>query len=249
MQKLSVDTRNMTEKQIHEVSVPNPYNFPINVGDRKLIVIDGPNCVGKTTLARELSLLTSFNIQVHSFGIMEKSPDVLLGEILAVSRYGDKLIQDRSIISWMLYNGVDYEVFDSWCENIQGGKVAVVCMMATLDLMEEFSSRKEEVFNKDEAKREIAYFTQMFRDIPLAQKIDCYSNDDKPSHWRVYDRLVRMWGKQELPKLDGTKLQETDWHKCPKCGELMVITAKTPMGVGYKCPVCPDSRETHAWEY
>lgn len=177
-----------------EWGVPSPFDFPLSVRERNLIIVEGPDCVGKTYVAKQLALLTNgYFYDGCDFGEhwSKCDPMIWFGEMIAVARIGHGIVCDRSALSWFLYNGFNKKYFDQWCEYLTYGNVFVVCMRASIERRIELAARKGEFLDIDKEVRHMKYFDDIYTELPDRVRFLFSNNGDLEfSYWMVFNKII-----------------------------------------------------------
>lgn len=152
----------------------------------KIIIIEGPNCVGKTTLSKYLSDKLMIPIYEHITD-QHRWKNPTEGYIEFVTLYnmgiysGLELICDRGLSSFAYYNrewGYN-EIFTRWMEDLFKWDFArVICMMSDYsNLCKNALKKKNEIGEDDIVEfKEIDWFRYCYSLIPEEIKIECNIN-------------------------------------------------------------------------
>ena len=184
----------LTGRQFFEMSIPSPYDFPHRLKERTLIIVEGPDCVGKTYVAKQLTMLTnSYFYDGCDFGEhwTKCDPMIWFGEMIAVARIGHGIVCDRSALSWFLYNDFNQKYFDQWCEYLMHGNVFVICMRASIERRVELASRKGETLDIENETVNMSYFDNIYKKLPDKVRFLFDNNDDSSfNYFMVYEEIL-----------------------------------------------------------
>jgi len=149
----------------------------------RIIIIEGPNCVGKTGLANYLSERLDVPVYEH---IVDQHAwkDPIEGYIEFVTLYnmgkypGVELICDRGLPSFAYYNREwgNNKIFTCWIEDLlKWDFVRVICMMSDYsNLCKNALKKKNEIGEDDTVEfSEIDWFKYCYRLIPDKFRVDC----------------------------------------------------------------------------
>ncbi len=155
----------------------------------KIVIIEGPNCVGKTTLADYIVENTEMSLYYNEMyqDTWETPRDAFVEHsvVYAMGRYPDiNLVLDRGFLSFMYYNSeyrsIDYlsnwiDVLDKW------DSVKVICLNSSYRQLLINSEKKGD---KDGvAREEVGWYSGMYKLIPehLRIEVDIVYYE---SHWK-----------------------------------------------------------------
>src|SRR4030042_982485 len=118
-----------------------------DLGHRRVIAIEGPNCVGKSFLAKELAKRFSFRVYRRFVPPVDRM--MILGEMLAIHDFADKIVIDRTFLSWSKYNYFDEEMFYWWLKSFSSTDSVLICLDASVEKILELASNKGEIISRD----------------------------------------------------------------------------------------------------
>jgi len=153
----------------------------------KIIIIEGPNCVGKTTLSKYLSDKLMIPIYEHitdqhrwvrsDDGFMEFLTLYNMGKY-----HGLNLICDRGLFSFQYYNPEwrRVDIVLDWFDALGDWDDArIVCMMSSYDNLIKNANKKskEEYQHEGVQTEELTWFSENYSEIPKQFKVECNITD------------------------------------------------------------------------
>ena len=168
----------------------------------RLIIIEGPNCVGKTTLANfmvnnsEIDMYC--NVKCHKNWDSPQDGFVEHNIVSAMWKYpGLNLVMDRGFLSFVYYHD-EYDSigrFSDWIDELGNWESAkIICLMANKELLKVNANNKRVEESLDEVEvideEEIEWYSKVYELIP--------------EHLRIYREVVYYesdWKEEILKKV------------------------------------------------
>lgn len=182
---------------------------------RQIIFIEGYNCSGKTTLAK--GLCEKFGFKIHknldpeiigkNFWTKERISNYWLGEILTTAKYGDKIVVDRSIVSWMYYNGIHSEFLYEFYKNLEDAQYIFICLNPSVKFVSDnYRFREHKINYRDQTLSELNSFASLYNvlqsdniieykgNFPEGERFDIYNGNYKSKLCDdVYNDVLAKW--------------------------------------------------------